>query len=226
MHLSGKSENLSDKLIGKKNPVNHYVFRDFFLTFAESRLLKYYLLRMRPNRLLTIICGIFLFLYGTRQVSALTLSNQICHFYTADQLSSNLITSICQDKQGFIWVSTEYGLNRFDGVNFTSYFIDDNTKQPLLNNNCRKVICDRDGRVWVISYNGIQYYDRLSNSFPILKLDTEDQSYPTDILELNDGRLLVLTIKKGLFLVDKDKMEAKAWEEANKLYLDESASYL
>ncbi len=157
-------------------------------------------------------------------VNAIAANTGICHFYTADQLSSNLITSICQDKQGFIWVSTEYGLNRFDGVNFTSYFINDNTAQPLLNNNCRKVICDRDGRVWVISFNGIQYYDRLSNSFPIVKLHIEDQSYPTDILELSDGRLLVLTIKKGLFLIDKDKMEAKAWEEANKLYLDESAS--
>lgn len=167
---------------------------------------------------------LFSLILAVASVNIIAANTGICHFYTADQLSSNLITSICQDKQGFIWVSTEYGLNRFDGVNFTSYFIDDNTTQPLLNNNCRKVICDRDGRVWVISYNGIQYYDRLSNSFPILKLDTEDQSYPTDILELNDGRLLVLTIKKGLFLVDKDKMEAKAWEEANKLYLDESAS--
>ena len=167
---------------------------------------------------------LFSLILAVASVNIKAANTGICHFYTADQLSSNLITSICQDKQGFIWVSTEYGLNRFDGVNFTSYFIDDNTTQPLLNNNCRKVICDRDGRVWVISYNGIQYYDRLSNSFPILKLDTEDQSYPTDILELNDGRLLVLTIKKGLFLVDKDKMEAKAWEEANKLHLDESAS--
>ena len=168
---------------------------------------------------------IILLLLITLSVRAFgSVNTGICHFYTADQLSSNLITSICQDKQGFIWVSTEYGLNRFDGVNFTSYFTDDNTLQPLLNNNCRKVICDNKGRVWVISYNGIQYYDRLSNSFPILELGTEEQSYPTDILEMSNGCLLVLTTKKGLFLIDKDKMEAKAWEEANKLYIDESAS--
>ena len=41
-----------------------------------------------------------------------SVNSGICHFYSSDQLSSNHITSICQDKLGFIWVSTEYGLNR------------------------------------------------------------------------------------------------------------------
>lgn len=148
----------------------------------------------------------------------------ISHFYDTDHLSSNLITSICQDKQGYIWVSTEYGLNRFDGVHFTNYYTDDNSPQPLLNNICRKVICDREGRVWVISYHGIQYYDRLHNSFPIVKQDCNEQSYPTDILEMSDGRLLVLTIRKGLYLIDTEKMESNQWEEANKLYVDSTAS--
>lgn len=40
-------------------------------------------------------------------------------FYKAGQLTSHLITSICQDGQGYIWIATEYGLNKFDGVQFT-----------------------------------------------------------------------------------------------------------
>ncbi len=155
---------------------------------------------------------------------AIASTTGISHFYTTDQLSSNLITSICQDKLGFIWISTEYGLNRFDGVNFMNYYADDFSPQPLLNNNCRKVICDNEGRVWVISYMGVQYYDRLHNSFPILDLNTDDQSYPTDILVMRDGRLLILTIKYGLYLVDAQTMQATRWEEVNKMYVDETAS--
>lgn len=35
--------------------------------------------------------------------------------YTTDMgLSSSLINQIFQDKQGFVWVATEYGLNKFD----------------------------------------------------------------------------------------------------------------
>lgn len=41
--------------------------------------------------------------------------------YTSDKLSSSLLTSVCQDKYGYIWVGSEYGLNKFDGYNFTSY---------------------------------------------------------------------------------------------------------
>ncbi|MGM9779294.1 MAG: two-component regulator propeller domain-containing protein, partial [Prevotella sp.] len=41
--------------------------------------------------------------------------------YTSDKLSSSLLTSVCQDKYGYIWVGSEYGLNKFDGYNFTLY---------------------------------------------------------------------------------------------------------
>ena len=42
--------------------------------------------------------------------------------YTTDMgLSSSLINQIFQDQQGFVWVATEYGLNKFDGLRFTNY---------------------------------------------------------------------------------------------------------
>ena len=33
-------------------------------------------------------------------------------FYTSEKLSSNQINNICQDKVGYIWVGTEFGLNK------------------------------------------------------------------------------------------------------------------
>ena len=50
----------------------------------------------------------------------LVMIGQTRHFYTSEKLSSNLITCICQDKAGYIWIGTEYGLNRYDGYRFTS----------------------------------------------------------------------------------------------------------
>ena len=51
-------------------------------------------------------------------------------FFTSDKLSNTNITSICQDKSGYIWIGTENGLNRFDGYKFTVY---KNNPQLLLN---------------------------------------------------------------------------------------------
>ena len=41
--------------------------------------------------------------------------------YGSEELSSNLITRIIQDTYGYIWIATDYGLNKFDGLNFTPY---------------------------------------------------------------------------------------------------------
>ena len=180
---------------------------------------------MKTKRPLTRLMGIVLLgmmvLTGVAQPTA---PSGISHFYKSDMLSSSQITDICQDTRGYIWIATEYGLNRFDGVHFSQYYIDDDVAQPILHNHLRKVMCDHDGNVWIISYKGVQRYDPLTNSFPALQFDRDQYSYPTDLIEMKDGRLLMLTIKNGLFLIDTQKMTAEPWEAANKLHVDESAS--
>lgn len=37
-------------------------------------------------------------------------------------LSSDFVMSMAKDKQGFIWVATEQGLNRFNGSQFISLY--------------------------------------------------------------------------------------------------------
>ena len=46
------------------------------------------------------------------------------NFTQKEGLSSNYILSICQDHQGFMWIGTENGLNRFDGRHFLSLRFD------------------------------------------------------------------------------------------------------
>ncbi len=42
-------------------------------------------------------------------------------------LPQNSVKAILQDKDGYLWLSTEGGLSKFDGVNFTNYNIDSDT---------------------------------------------------------------------------------------------------
>ena len=46
------------------------------------------------------------------------------HISTNNGLSESTITSIFQDKIGFLWIGTEDGLNKYDGYKFTIYKID------------------------------------------------------------------------------------------------------
>lgn len=43
------------------------------------------------------------------------------HFTTREGLSSNRVFSLAQDSSGFVWIATDFGLDRFDGINFKHY---------------------------------------------------------------------------------------------------------
>lgn len=74
---------------------------------------------------------------------------QTQHFFTSDQLSSNQIMNICQDKAGYIWIGTEYGLNKYDGYRFTNYLYDKNNPSSISSNIITFLFNDSKGNLWV-----------------------------------------------------------------------------
>ena len=62
-------------------------------------------------------------------------------------LSNRFITSICKDSRGFIWIATQYGLNRYDGYEFKCY-----TKEnsALTTNNVERIYEDTQQQLWII----------------------------------------------------------------------------
>ena len=53
---------------------------------------------------------------------------------TRDGLSNSQINYIFQDSKGIIWIGTSYGLNRYDGYRFRTFYSDPNDTTTLRNN--------------------------------------------------------------------------------------------
>ena len=67
---------------------------------------------------------------------------------TRDGLSNSAINYLFQDSKGYIWIGTSYGLNRYDGYRFRTYYSDPNDTTTLRNNYVDCVWEDANGKLW------------------------------------------------------------------------------
>ncbi|WP_010662820.1 ligand-binding sensor domain-containing protein [Marinilabilia salmonicolor] len=74
------------------------------------------------------------------------------------QLSSQFTTSITQDKNGYIWIGTIDGLNRYDGHDMHVYRNNEEQNTGLGNNNIQTLYADSKNRVWVATAWGVSVY--------------------------------------------------------------------
>jgi signal transduction histidine kinase/ligand-binding sensor domain-containing protein len=75
---------------------------------------------------------------------------------TENGLPQNSVHSITQTSDGYIWLATEGGLARFDGLKFTVFDVD-NTPQ-FRNNNVRHLLTARDQTLWIATAAGVVRY--------------------------------------------------------------------
>ncbi|GET23023.1 hybrid sensor histidine kinase/response regulator transcription factor [Prolixibacter denitrificans] len=122
-------------------------------------------------------------------------------------LSNSLINQVFQDHMGFIWVATEDGLNRFDGIKYTSYSHHDNQPQSLKSNFVTSLAEDKDGNLWVGLINGLQIYDYATETFREIKLFTDSTNihpYISSIICASNGDIWMTTSGYGVFRIKRD----------------------
>lgn len=78
------------------------------------------------------------------------------HWSIQDGLPQISVMAITQDAEGYLWVGTQDGLARFDGVHFATYTPDSEPALPGIW--IRALLTDPEGRVWIGSYKGLAMY--------------------------------------------------------------------
>ncbi|HVM89895.1 MAG TPA: two-component regulator propeller domain-containing protein [Puia sp.] len=74
------------------------------------------------------------------------------HISTLDGLPSANVNSILQDKNGYIWVATNDGLQKYDGYTFQSFHHDPLNEQSLSSDILYSLLEDDQNNIWSISF--------------------------------------------------------------------------
>lgn len=85
---------------------------------------------------------------------------------TLDGLSQNDVYFIFQDSKGFMWFGTADGLNRYDGLSFTTYQRTSLMDHPILSNIPFCMTEDSQGNLWIgTSDAGVWLFNRHKEAF-------------------------------------------------------------
>ena len=92
-------------------------------------------------------------------------AQQVRHLGYAEGLNGRQALNFAQDKEGFIWISTKFGVDRYDGKNVKNYSFDilNNVKNPMREVH---ILFDNDSVLWAFTDNGgIHRYDEKNDRF-------------------------------------------------------------
>ncbi|MGI2164832.1 EAL domain-containing protein [Shewanella oncorhynchi] len=164
-----------------------------------------------PKALFKIIFLLAIFL-STAEAQQLPIALKTESYGVPEGLSQSTVTSVIEDNDGYIWIGTLNGLNRFDGEEFKHFFAHDHSGlsssfiQSLLFDN-KKMLVGTD--------NGLNVYDSELESFK------KQEKINEAIWSINDnGEVYTIGTKNKIIDIRKDNLEII------KTYQDESFSFI
>lgn len=147
-----------------------------------------------------------------------TANAQRARLYTTEYgLPNSQVNSIFQDAQGFIWISTENGLARFDGRDFVTFRHVRDKEDALASDLVLTFFQDKRNTFWVGTSTGLQTFDSSLRSFT--RVDLGDPLYPGStqhisvIKEIRTGigesEIWVGSSQHGVYVLDPESHVTK-----------------
>ena len=149
-------------------------------------------------------------------MNGLSANAQMGKLFDADkQMSSSYTTQIYLDKDGFIWVATRNGLNRYDGYQFRIYKKEMRQDLGMASNYVNCMTQDHNGRFFIGMYGALQIFDG-QRFRTVTTYDIKGRNVPcyiTCLLERQNGDMLIGTSGHGLLKM-KGHREAHQMKDA------------
>ena len=150
----------------------------------------------------------FLSCLAALQLGAVPMDCLFEHYSSADGLSHNYISQILQDRNGYIWISTWYGLNRFDGNHFVNYTVEPGDYSNLSHNRILSLSEDACGYLWITTYDNSFYrFDSVSEEFMAVPGDISPELAKARVDKYHcdrAGNVWIALSETGLYRLDRN----------------------
>lgn len=132
------------------------------------------------------------------------------HIKNEDGLSQNSVNCILQDSLGFMWLGTESGLNKYDGLSFTKYKSSSKNPNSLSNSSVQCFCEDNKNRLWIGTYTGLNRFNLKTGRITRFlhdpdKAESLSHNWITVIYEDKKGVIWIGTNGGGLNRYDREK---------------------
>lgn len=121
-------------------------------------------------------------------------------FERLEGLSHNTVFDVLQDQQGFLWIGTADGLNRYDGYEFVVHRHLPADSTSLVDNTVQALAEDPSGDLWVGTASGLDRLNRSTGRFVHYDLTPDSTDAPTSIAQIaidRAGHIWVTTYPGG-----------------------------
>lgn len=130
------------------------------------------------------------------------------HFTTMNGLASNGTSSIVQDRQGYIWIGTQNGLQRYDGNNFITFRHRSADSSSIPSDYIPSMFQDDKGNFWLIGDNNkVGIFDLKRFVFREIPVTGESPYFylPSQIAQLPSGETMLMRLNGTAFRYDEQK---------------------
>lgn len=93
------------------------------------------------------------------------------------------------DRQGIIWIGSDFGLKSYDGYRFTPYRNDATTPNILPHNTVYSLAEGKDDCLWIGTRNGLVKMDKRKGTFTTIPMDNNNQRIVYALHSSKDGNL-------------------------------------
>jgi signal transduction histidine kinase/ligand-binding sensor domain-containing protein/CheY-like chemotaxis protein len=130
------------------------------------------------------------------------------HLTMREGLSQSTVNSMLQDSQGYLWLGTESGLDRYDGESIREYRRERGNKRGLASDYIWSIAEDAHGDLWLATDGGgVARWDRRTEQFQQFRHDPQQpHTLASDAVRTllidTQGRIWAGTLAEGLDVLD------------------------